>query len=125
MPDAWEAAHGLNPLDPADALLDADGDGVPNVLEYLSGTDPRDAASFLRVDIAWDGAGTSLHFRAVAGRSYTLLYRDLAGGGRWRRLYDVPAADVNRDLRVPDPTATATTERYYRLVTPARPAGLE
>ncbi|HMO65522.1 MAG TPA: lamin tail domain-containing protein, partial [Verrucomicrobiota bacterium] len=125
MPDDWEILHGLDPDDPSDALLDADGDGVPNVLEYLSGTDPRDAASFLRVDIARETGGTVLFFRAVAGRSYTLLHRDAVSDGRWRRLLDVPAAFVNRDLRVPDLTAKGAAERYYRLVTPALPAGLE
>ncbi|MFN0067317.1 MAG: lamin tail domain-containing protein, partial [Limisphaerales bacterium] len=125
MPDDWENANQFDRLNPADAAGDADGDGVSNALEYLSGTLPRDAASFLRVDIARDGTGTRLFFRAVAGRSYTLLYRDLAPGGRWRRLYDVPAAGVNRDLGVPDPTAGSLTERYYRLVTPARAAGVE
>ena len=39
MPDAWETANGLNPIvDDADA--DLDGDGVSNIDEYLSGTDP-------------------------------------------------------------------------------------
>ena len=41
LPDAWELAYGLNPQDPADARLDADGDGFTNLQEYLNGTDPR------------------------------------------------------------------------------------
>jgi hypothetical protein len=40
MPDAWEAKHGLNPKDPADAAKDGDADGYTNVEEYLNGTDP-------------------------------------------------------------------------------------
>ena len=31
MPDAWERANGLDPADPADALLDPDGDGHDNL----------------------------------------------------------------------------------------------
>ncbi len=38
MPDNWEKAHGLNPADPADAILDKDGDGYTNLEEYLNGT---------------------------------------------------------------------------------------
>ena len=39
MPDAWETANGLDPtVDDADA--DLDGDGVSNIDEYVSGTDP-------------------------------------------------------------------------------------
>ena len=41
MPDAWEARYGLDPLDPADAALDPDGDGFPNLREFRLGRDPR------------------------------------------------------------------------------------
>ncbi len=41
MPDAWEIAHGLNPYDPTDAALDPDNDGLTNLQEYLHGTDPH------------------------------------------------------------------------------------
>lgn len=40
MPDDWELAHGLNPLDPTDATLDADGDGLTNLREFQLGTEP-------------------------------------------------------------------------------------
>jgi sugar lactone lactonase YvrE len=40
MPDWWELAHHLNPLDPTDARLDPDHDGLTNLDEYRSGTDP-------------------------------------------------------------------------------------
>lgn len=36
MPDAWEAAHGLNPRDGTDGSADRDGDGYTNVEEYLN-----------------------------------------------------------------------------------------
>ncbi|SRR5579859_542243 len=45
MPDAWEIAHGLNPNDPSDALLDKDGDGHTNLEEYQFGSDPTSALS--------------------------------------------------------------------------------
>jgi hypothetical protein len=41
LPDDWELAHGLNPNDPSDALLDSDGDGLSNLEECRLGTDPR------------------------------------------------------------------------------------
>jgi hypothetical protein len=40
IPDTWELAYGLNPLDPEDALLDLDGDGLNNLEEYQQGRDP-------------------------------------------------------------------------------------
>ncbi len=40
MPNEWEIAYGLNPLDPTDAYVDTDGDGLYNLNEYLAGTSP-------------------------------------------------------------------------------------
>ncbi len=41
MLDGWEVANGLNLLDPADALLDTDNDGIDNLTEFQLGTDPN------------------------------------------------------------------------------------
>lgn len=38
MPDTYELANGLNPLDSADAMGDLDNDGLSNLDEYLAGT---------------------------------------------------------------------------------------
>jgi hypothetical protein len=43
MDDIWEATHGLDPNDPADAIEDPDGDGVSNLGEFRAGTDPQDS----------------------------------------------------------------------------------
>ena len=45
MPDAIELANGLNPIDPADASGDLDGDRFTNLQEFKAGTDPNDPAS--------------------------------------------------------------------------------
>jgi hypothetical protein len=45
MPDDWESANGLDPANPNDAGLDADGDGLTNRDEYLKGTNPRSVDS--------------------------------------------------------------------------------
>jgi len=46
IPDGIELAYGLDPLNPADAGQDPDGDGFTNRQEYLDGTDIRDPKSF-------------------------------------------------------------------------------
>ncbi len=41
MPDAWEIANGLNPLNSFDQRADPDRDGYTNLQEFLFGTDPN------------------------------------------------------------------------------------
>ena len=36
MPDVWETEHGLDANDAADCWEDRDGDGYPNLEEYLN-----------------------------------------------------------------------------------------
>ena len=42
LPDEWERKYGLNPNDPADANADLDGDEFTNLEEYMAKTDPTD-----------------------------------------------------------------------------------
>jgi len=41
MLDDWEILHELDSLDPSDASLDPDGDGLSNLTEYQMGSDPN------------------------------------------------------------------------------------
>jgi autotransporter family porin len=49
IPNGYEQAHGLDPLNPADANEDNDHDGFSNLQEYLAGTDPNNAVSSFRI----------------------------------------------------------------------------
>src|SRR6185295_11003933 len=49
MSDIWEQIHGATALDPN---ADSDGDGVPNRLEALAGTDPFDRNSFPKIEVS-------------------------------------------------------------------------
>ena len=122
MPDDWEQAYALDPDYPADAALDSDGDGLTNLQEYLSGTNPRDASSRLKFDSVSASAGTvTLRFTAVANLSYTIQYRDDLAAGGWQKLTNVLAAATTRDTDVQDPAGGGARERFYRLVTPEIP----
>ena len=122
MPDAWETAHGLNPSEPGDAPLDADGDRLSNREEYLVGTDPRDPQSYLRIDASANGTagGVVLSFLAVSNKTYTILCRDVLPAAPWASLTNLPAALTNRMVLVTNAPVEAP-ERYYRLVTPRQP----
>ena len=63
MPDGWETDNGLNPNDPSDAALDGDGDRKTNLEEYRAGTDPNDPASRLQMISIVDIAGDQSTFR--------------------------------------------------------------
>ena len=45
MHDAWETSNSLNASNLADADDDPDGDGAPNLMEFIYGTNPQSAAS--------------------------------------------------------------------------------
>ncbi len=82
MTDAWEAAHGFDPENPTDGLLDPDGDGGSNAGEFLAGTDPRNPASWLRVtQIALTAEGLQLTWSSVTAKVYRI--EALSGGTVW------------------------------------------
>lgn len=71
--DAWEREHGLDPADPADALVDDDGDGQPNRSEFLAGTDPRLATSVLALSVSHVQEGNLIIL--ATGLTLTRSYR--------------------------------------------------
>jgi hypothetical protein len=89
--------------------------------EFLAGTDPRNPASVFKfTDIEVKTALVRLEFPVVAGKSYTVQFRDEAQGSAWFHLRDIPPWPTNGTAAVLDSSATNAL-RFYRLVTPALP----
>jgi hypothetical protein len=120
MPDLWEDAFALNRNDRSDAGQDSDNDGLSNLQEFLCGTDPRDANSFLKIEqIAADGSTVRLEFMAISNRNYSVQYQEQVGSG-WLVLTNAFGRATNRLERIMDPIG-GRNERYYRLITPRLP----
>ncbi|MES0490083.1 MAG: DUF4382 domain-containing protein, partial [Leptospirales bacterium] len=82
--DRWEALYGLNPGDPADGSIDLDLDGLSNLQEYQTGTDPNVPNNILLaptgVTVINSGAQNSLSWNVVAGAtSYNVYWSTTAG----------------------------------------------
>ncbi len=121
LPDAWEIANGFNLNDASDAAADTDGDGVSNRDEYLAGTDPRNANSFLRVRLVGVNLNTSavlLSFNATSNKTFTVQYNNSLAGAEWSKLVDVESEVTNRFMEITDTSPNAAS-RFYKLVTPA------
>jgi hypothetical protein len=115
-PDIWETAYGFATNNAADASFDSDGDGASNRAEYLAGTDPTNALSYLKIDSVSANGTAIISFGTISNHTYSVQFTDRFAVGAWSRLADIPARATNRVARVIDPNYT--TNRFYRLATP-------
>ncbi len=114
--DEWKIAFfgSLTSADAAD-LADPDGDGVPNALEYLAGTDPTSASS--RVQLApggWrnDGRDLALQLLSAPGKLYVLETATSLGNPVWTPvLTNLGDGNLKEFIQ----TVTPGGPRYYRL----------
>jgi hypothetical protein len=113
LPDNWETDYGP---DAGERDGDADDDGSSNWSEYIAGTDPTNALSYLKLELTTATNLAILRFGALSNKTYTLQYTDNLNLMPWLKLVDVPARASNHVQSVPDPTWRPT--RYYRLATP-------
>jgi hypothetical protein len=79
---------------------------------------PDDAPALTITELTPDRV--TFQFTALAGHTYSLLYRENLTGGPWLKIADVPDPGADQTVTVVDPTPSATG-RFYLLTTPASP----
>ncbi len=121
LPDAWETSHGFDRFNAADAAQDADGDGQSNLTEYLAATDPRNGMDAFRIEVAVPTSGTGfvIRFTARANHSYTIQFKNALNDPTWQFLTNIASQQTDHSEERTDPTAPA--QRFYRAVTPQAP----
>ena len=84
LPDSWERDNGLDPNVRGDADLDPDGDGLSSRLEYLAGTNPRQATSRLSLglDPMTEEGGFRIMVAVGGGRRVELRRSSTPGADR-------------------------------------------
>lgn len=116
--DDWEMTYFEN-LTSADSLSDYDKNGVSDLAEFMSGTNPTDPQDCLMLDFDENGM-VSFEARTAAGygyenreRIYSLQYREDLASGEW---VDVSGMDQIVAEGQPVQFETASSERrgFYR-----------
>ena len=115
IPNGWEQAHGLDPLNPDDAEADNDGDGMSNWQEYMAGTDPNIAASRLAISVTVTNGHVRVSWSAVGGKSYVVQTNSVLGAS-FADASPVIAVPGTGETNYLDPgAATGGQTRYYRI----------
>jgi hypothetical protein len=120
LPDAWEAASGFPTNSAANATDDPDGDTLANWQEYIAGTDPTNAMSYLKVEhLLTTPESRQVQFTAISNRTYSVVYKNALENSDWSELASFAARVTNRTETAID-LSPLPPQRLYRVMTPAR-----
>ena len=107
--DGWEIRH-FRTLDHA-ASADADNDGVPNALEFQTGTDPQDAASKFTLTATLTSTNiVTLEWPSALGKTYQLQTSTTLAPASWSD-FGPPATAFTSKARA---TFPASDRAFYR-----------
>jgi hypothetical protein len=113
MDDDWEVAFFGNLH--RDGSGDFDHDGHSDLQEFLSGTDPTDTGSILRVLTVtpMSGGNTTIIWSAIPGRSYVVQFKDSLDAPNWSNASTVLVASSTSESFAHN---SSSSSRYYRVV---------
>ena len=116
--DEWKIQFFGSTTNPAAAdNADPDGDGVPNWMEFLAGTNPTNAVSKLQLTGAVSPAGKGknqmqLNWLTAPGRAYVVQWTANLNSGAWNTLTTI--SGDGSPTNCPDPGFN-NSARFYRL----------
>jgi hypothetical protein len=116
--DEWKLNFFGSLTNPSAAdLADPDGDGVPNWLEYLAGTDPTDPSSCLQfsqagMQVVNGQPQLAIQWLTAPGKAYEVQWSSSLAGGVWNVLGTVSGDGTITAF--PDTNVTSDA-RFYRL----------
>ena len=127
LPNGWEMAHGLDPLDPNGvngANGDPDGDGFTNLQEYENGSDPQDPNStpFRITSIVKQGNNVMLTWTTLGGKTNVVQFTKGSVGGTYSNNFaDLSGNIISNVVGLTSETyldvggATNRPVRFYRV----------
>jgi hypothetical protein len=93
---------------------DADGDGFDNQAEYVSGTNPTNALSLLKIEsVKLDAGGSTVTWQSGAGKRYQVWSRLDVVGDPWQTV-GAPVTAGGNPTSFTDASAT-NSFRFYRV----------
>ncbi len=111
--DSWERKFSLNPFSSSDALLDFDGDGQNNLAEFLSGTDPTEPSSLLKIHTFRRADNeTTFFFQTTIGTSYAAEYNNLLSTTNWLQYSTIFGDGAEQSVRHTNSLGSA---RFHRI----------
>jgi len=116
LPDAWERQYfgSLNAPE-GGPEQDPDGDGLTNRQEFLAGTDPRVAASVLRItSVHFSEADVVIRFSTMSGRSYRVERTANLDRDSWTTVAD-HVVGTGAVVEVSDFGADGQRRQFYRV----------
>ena len=112
--DAWEDAY--FPGQAADKTADEDRDGLNNLQEYLSGTDPTNSSSVFECESLEAGNSMTLTWSVAPGRAYQVLCSQEVTSNSWPVVAGPwEATNGQTQMQWIDTNYVGMVKRFYRV----------